>query len=66
MKGTRKLQICYAYLIVVGAVAALEVILHSPSNLLGMAALAAGLASGLGTFMWGNAQEHRADVAANK
>lgn len=58
--GIRKLLLGLAYLGVVGALAALEITHHTPADLTGLGMLAGGLAAGMGTVMWGNAQEHKA------
>lgn len=61
--GIRKLLLGMAYLFVVGALTALEIWKHSPADLTGMGVLAGGMAAGIGTVMWGNAQEHKAKAA---
>ena len=63
MKGVRKFLLGIAYLATVGGLAALEIYKHTPADLTGMGMLAAGLAAGMGTVMWGNAQEHRASAS---
>jgi hypothetical protein len=66
MKGMRKTLLGFAYLLVVGGVSALEILKHTPADLTGMGLLAGGLAAGLGTVMWGNAQEHKAAASIGK
>lgn len=58
--GIRKLVLGLAYLGVVGFLGYIEITKHTPADLTGMGMLAGGLAAGMGTVMWGNAQEHKA------
>jgi hypothetical protein len=57
MKGTRKLQLGYGFLIVAGLIAVLGIM--QGSDLLGLAGIITALASGMLTVMWGNSQEHK-------
>ena len=63
MKGLRKFFLGIAYLAVIGGLAALEILKHQPADLTGMGMLAGGVAVGMGTVMWGNAQEHKANAS---
>lgn len=56
--GYRKVFLGLVYLVGICGVTALEIYKHTPPDLTGMALLAAGVATGLGTVIWGNAKEH--------
>lgn len=60
MKGNRKLLLGVYYLTGLFAVAVL-VVVKGNGDLVSVAALAAGLSSGLGAVIWGNVQERRAE-----
>jgi membrane protease YdiL (CAAX protease family) len=55
-QGNRKLILGMLYLVVVFVIAVLVVVKKS-GDLYGVSALAAGLASGVFSIVWGNAQE---------
>ncbi len=57
MKGSRKLQLGYAFLAVAGGISAFGI--YRGVDLVGLAGIIAAIASGMLTVMWGNAQEHK-------
>lgn len=56
--ASRKFVTILLYMFCV-TVVALSVITKRYDSLIGVGAFAAGLAGGVGTFMWGNSQEHK-------
>lgn len=60
MKGMRKVIIGIFYLAGMFGLTAMDIIKHTTTDYVGLGALASGLALGVGTVMWGNAQEHKA------
>jgi len=64
--GYRKIFIGFVYLAGMFGLAALEIVKHTPADLVGLGALASGLALGVGTVMWGNAKEHEHAATAKQ
>lgn len=62
MQGNRKLVVILVYLVGIFVVAGM-IVVTGKESLLGLTGLAGGVASGLWTFMWGNAKEHQAKSA---
>ena len=59
LKGNRKTLIGLCYLAGMVSIAAIEIYKHTPADLTGLGMFAGGVAVGVGTVMWGNAQEHK-------
>ncbi len=59
MPGWRKFVVVVLYILAVTLIA-FAVVHYRYDSLIGVGAYASGLATGVGAFMWGNAQEHKA------
>lgn len=59
MIGYRKFTLGLAYLVGVLSLAVLEILRHDKPDLVGLGALASGLAIGVGVIVWGNVQSAR-------
>lgn len=62
MLGYRKLALGFVYMAGVIAIGVI-IAMRSPEHLGGAGEFALGMATGLGTIVWGNSQEHKANAS---